>query len=97
VPAHHGAAQPALPGTGVERMLGKYDGVACHDLEKKVVGPAFKDVAAKYHAQTGVGTYLARQVKNGGVGVWGRVPMPPHSDVPDTDLDAVIAWILTSK
>jgi len=97
VPTPPVALQPALPATGVERMLAKYGCVACHDVEKKLVGPAFKDIAAKYHAQTGVGAYLARQVKNGAVGVWGRVPMPPHSDVPDTDLDAVIAWILTSK
>ena len=91
------ALHSALPATGVEQMLAKYGCVACHDVERKVVGPAFKDVAAKYHAQTGVGTYLARQVKNGGVGVWGRIPMPPQNDVPDADLDAIIAWILISK
>ena len=91
------AVQPALPATGVEQMLAKYGCVACHEVERKVVGPALKDVAAKYHAQTGVGTYLARQVKNGGVGVWGRIPMPPQNDVPDADLDAIIAWILISK
>jgi hypothetical protein len=48
------ALQPALPATGVEQMLAKYGRVACHDVERKVVGPAFEDVAAKYHAQTGV-------------------------------------------
>jgi cytochrome c len=78
-------------------MLAKYGCVACHAVDKKSVGPAFKDVAAKYHAQTGATTHLATQVKNGGVGVWGMVPMPPHTDVPNTDLDAMIGWILTAN
>jgi cytochrome c551/c552 len=94
VPTPSVAPQPA---TGVEGMLAKYGCVACHDVEKKVVGPAFKDIAAKYHEQTGAGSYLGRQVKNGAVGVWGRIPMPPQSDLPDTDLDAIIRWILASK
>ncbi|MBI3680784.1 MAG: c-type cytochrome [Acidobacteria bacterium] len=97
VPTSLVALQPALPATGVEGMLAKYGCVACHTVEKKVVGPAFKDVAAKYRAQTGAAAYLAVQVKNGGAGVWGMIPMPPHSDVSTTDLDAIIAWILTSK
>jgi cytochrome c551/c552 len=91
------ALQPALPATGVEGMLAKYGCVACHTVDKKVVGPTFKDVAAKYHSQTGAAAYLAMQVKNGSAGVWGMIPMPPHSDVPNTDLDAIIAWILTAK
>jgi cytochrome c551/c552 len=82
---------------GVEGLLAKYGCVACHGVEKKVVGPGFKEVAAKYREQAGAATYLAAQVKNGGAGVWGMIPMPPHSDVPNPDLDAIIAWILTSK
>ncbi len=89
--------QSALPATGVEGMLAKYGCVACHADERKVVGPAFKDVAAKYRGQTGAAAYLARQVKNGSTGVWGMIPMPPHSDLPSTDLDAIVTWILTSK
>ncbi len=97
VPTSLVALQPALPATGAEGMLAKYGCVACHTVEKKVVGPAFKDVAAKYRAQTGAAAYLAVQVKNGSAGVWGTIPMPPHSDVPTTDLDAIITWILTAK
>jgi cytochrome c len=78
-------------------MLAKYGCVACHADEKKGVGPAFKDVAAKYRAQTGAAAYLVMQVKNGSKGVWGTIPMPSHSDVPNTDLDTIIAWILRSK
>jgi cytochrome c len=91
------APQPALPATGVEGMLAKYGCVACHAVAKAVVGPAFTDVAAKYRAQTGAAAYLAGQVKNGGAGVWGTIPMPPHSDVPRTDLDTIITWILTAQ
>ncbi len=97
VPTSLAALQPALPTTGVESMLAKYGCVACHTAEKKVVGPAFKDVAAKYRAQRGAAAYLAAQVKNGSAGVWGMIPMPSHSDVPATDLDSMITWILTSK
>jgi len=97
VPTPLVAPQPALPTTGVEGLLAKYGCVACHAVEKRGVGPAFKDVAAKYRAQTGAAAYLAKQVKSGGAGVWGMIPMPPHSDVPNADLDAITAWILTSK
>jgi cytochrome c551/c552 len=96
-PAPPVARQPGLSVTGVEGMLEKYGCVACHTVEKKVIGPAFKDVAAKYRTQTGAATYLVMQVKNGSAGVWGRIPMPSHSDVPSTDLDTIITWILTSK
>jgi len=89
--------QSALPATGVEGMLTKYGCVACHTAEKRVIGPAFKDIAAKYRTQTDAATYLVTQVKNGSVGVWGMIPMPSHSDVSNTDLDTIITWILTSK
>ena len=89
--------QPALPATGVEGMLAKYGCVACHTVETKGIGPAFKDVAAKYRTQTDAATYLVMQVKNGGAGVWGMIPMPAHSDIPNTDLDTIITWILTAK
>ncbi len=78
-------------------MLAKYGCVACHAVDKKGVGPAFKDVAAKYHTQADAAAYLATQVKHGSRGVWGMIPMPPHPDVPETDLDTIIAWILTAK
>lgn len=91
------ALQSALPATGVEGLVTKYGCVACHASEKKGVGPAFKDVATKYRGQSDAAAYLAMQVKNGGTGVWGTIPMPPHSDVPNTDLETIIAWILAAK
>jgi cytochrome c len=75
----------------------KYGCVACHAVDKKVVGPSFKDVAAKYRNQAGAQKQLVAKVKNGGSGVWGAVPMPPNPTVPDADLNAIVKWILAQK
>jgi cytochrome c len=79
-----------------EDMLGKYGCTACHAVDHKVVGPAFKDVAAKYKGQD-VEAKLAAKVRNGGAGVWGQVPMTPNPQVPDSDLHALVKWILSLK
>jgi cytochrome c len=60
------------------------------------VGPAFRDVAAKYRDQQGVAETLETKVKNGGGGVWGDIPMPPNSAVPDAEVHEIVNWILTS-
>jgi cytochrome c len=79
-----------------EDMPAKYGCTACHAVDHKVVGPAFKDVAAKYKGQD-VEAKLVEKVKNGGAGVWGQVPMTPNPQVPDQDLHAVVKWILSQK
>jgi Cytochrome c551/c552 len=56
---------------------------ACHAINHKVVGPAFKDVAAKYHHNLKYVPYLAKMIKNGNVGIWGPVPMPPQNVTPE--------------
>ena len=91
-------AAPAAPAaTGAEGLLTKYVCSACHAVGTKLVGPAFKDVAAKYRdSRTPKRRWLAK-VKNGGAGVWGPVPMPPNAGVPDEDLHAMIKWILALK
>lgn len=91
------ALQHVLPATRVEGMLAKYGCVACHAVQRKLVGPSYKDIASKYRARTGAAAYLVMQVKNGGEGVWGTIPMPSNADVPSADLDTIIAWILKSK
>ncbi len=95
IPSSLATVPSPLPATGMEEKLTQYGCVACHAGDKTVVGPSFKDVATKYRTQAGAAAYLAKQVQNGGAGVWGTIPMPPHVDVPNTDLDAIIAWILT--
>ena len=70
---------------------------ACHAVDKKILGPAYQDVAAKYKGDTGALAKLTQKVKTGGSGVWGQVPMPPNSQVPDDDVKALVSWILTLK
>jgi cytochrome c len=70
---------------------------ACHAVDKKLVGPAFKDVAAKYRGDAKAPAYLADKVKKGSVGVWGQVPMPPNTQAKDEDVNALVKWILSLK
>ncbi len=69
--------------------------MACHQVEMKVVGPAYKDVAAKYKGQDGAVDMLAAKVKAGGSGVWGPVPMPPNVNVSDEDIKTIVSWVLS--
>jgi cytochrome c len=69
---------------------------ACHAVDKKMVGPAYQAVAAKYKGQAEAAALLAKKVREGGKGVWGPIPMPPHpaAKIGDADLAASIAWVL---
>jgi cytochrome c len=77
-------------------LAAKYNCQACHAPDNKLVGPSYKEVAAKYAGDAGAPAKLAKKVKDGGSGVWGQVPMPPNN-VPDADLNALVTWILASK
>ena len=68
--------------------------MACHGVDKKMVGPAYKDIAAKYKADAGAAALLTKHVREGSKGVWGAVAMPPQTKISDDDLKAVVAWIL---
>jgi cytochrome c len=69
--------------------------LGCHSVEKKVLGPAFKDVAAKYKGQD-VQAKLVEKVKKGGSGTWGPIPMPANSPVvSDKDIETLVKWVLT--
>ena len=70
---------------------------ACHTVDKKIVGPAYQDVAAKYKGDAGALAKLSQKVKTGGAGVWGPVPMPPNPQVADGDVKALVSWILNLK
>ena len=70
--------------------------MACHSLDKKVVGPAWKDVAAKYKGNAGAEEMLINKVKNGGKGVWGPTPMPPYSPrVSDANIKKLVDYVLS--
>lgn len=80
-----------------EELAKKYNCLACHAVDKKVVGPAYKEVAAKYKGDKAAADKLAAKVKAGGSGVWGAVPMPPNAAVPDADIKKLVTWILSAK
>ncbi len=88
------AATVAAPASAGVEMAKKYNCTACHAVDKKLVGPAYKDVAAKYKGDAAAATKLAEKVKKGGSGVYGPVPMPPNPNVPDADIKALVDWIL---
>jgi len=67
---------------------------ACHGTTQKIVGPSFREVAAKYAQDKDAESRLVAKVRQGGAGVWGQVPMPPNPGVKDADLKAIVAWIL---
>jgi len=71
--------------------------MSCHAVDKKVVGPSYKDVAKKYAGQADAAAKLEAKVKKGGSGVWGTVPMPPNPAVSDADIKKLVAWVLASK
>lgn len=95
-------AAAAKPGAPLDLKAGEAlmqkDGCgACHGIDKKIVGPAYVDVAAKYKGDAGALARLTQKVKAGGAGVWGQVPMPPNPQVPDDDIKALVSWILALK
>ena len=93
LPSAVGAATSDAAAT---QLLTKYNCQACHTVDKKLVGPAYKEVAAKYAGDSGAAAKLEQKVKNGGTGVWGAIPMPPNN-VPDADLKTLVEWILAQK
>jgi len=68
--------------------------MACHAVDKKVVGPAYQDVAKKYAGQKDAAATVAKNIKAGGSGKWGPVPMPPQAALSDADAQTLAAWIL---
>jgi cytochrome c len=71
--------------------------LACHAVDKKVVGPAFKDVAAKYATRKDAVEYLTAKIKKGGAGVWGPIPMPAQPQLTDAQAKELANWVLTAK
>ena len=80
-----------------EDLAKKHNCFACHAVDKKVVGPSYKDVAAKYRNDPQAEAKLFEKVKKGGSGVWGPVPMPPNATVPDGDIKKLVGWVLSQK
>ncbi|WP_198971871.1 c-type cytochrome [Xylophilus sp. ASV27] len=83
----------ALPAHADEALAKARNCMACHSVERKVVGPGFKAVAQKYAGQN-VTDQLAQKIMKGGAGVWGPVPMPANAQVSDAEARKLAAWIL---
>jgi len=71
--------------------------MACHAVDKKLVGPSYKEVALKYAGQKDAVDRLAAKILKGGAGVWGPVPMPANAQVSDADAKKLAAWVLTHR
>jgi cytochrome c len=71
--------------------------MACHAIDKKLVGPAYKDVAAKYKGDKTAADKLAAKVIKGGSGAWGAIPMPANPQVNDAEAKKLVAWVLSQK
>ena len=87
----------AAPALASEDLAKKHACTACHTVDKKLVGPAYKEVAKKYRGDAKAEAMLVDKVKKGGVGVWGQVPMPPNAAVPDADVKTLVKWIMSLK
>ena len=91
------AAGLAGPAFAQADLAQKKNCMACHAVDKKVLGPAYKDVAAKYAGQKDAVDKLAAKVVKGGTGVWGNIPMPANPQVNDAEAKQLVQWILTLK
>lgn len=92
-------AAPATPTTAAslqpEALLKANNCTACHAVEQKVVGPAFKEVAAKYAGKADALQQVAANIRAGGAGKWGTVPMPPYPGLTPAELDTLAKWVLS--
>jgi cytochrome c len=81
----------------LDELFTKHNCTGCHKVDKKLVGPAYKDVAAKYAGRKDAETYLVKKIKEGSTGVWGPIPMPANAAVPDAELSKMVKEILAAK
>ena len=87
----------ASPAFAQQDLAQKKNCMACHAVDKKLVGPAYKDVAAKYAGQKDAVDKLTQKVLKGGSGNWGAVPMPANPQVTEAEAKQLVQWVLTLK
>src|SRR5882672_7671071 len=80
-----------------QQLLKEKACLSCHTVDKKLVGPGYKEVAEKYKSRKDAEAYLAKKIKEGSTGVWGPIPMPPNGTVDDDDAKTLAKYILTLK
>jgi cytochrome c len=81
----------------VQKLLGTHACTACHALDKRVVGPSFREVAAKYAGDAAAGGRIAAKIRAGGQGTWGNVPMPPNASLSQGEAKTLADWVLQQK
>src|SRR5262245_3246940 len=92
------AAPEKRSGAGdIETLLAGSDCRSCHTSDRKLVGPSYNDIAARYAGETNAVEKLAHSIREGGSGSWGTVPMTPHPDLKDEQLQQIVTWILSLK
>ena len=91
------ATTPAVPDERGLELIGASDCTTCHAIDKKNIGPAYIDVAAKYENTPAVIDTLVSKVIKGGSGVWGAVPMTPHPNLPEADVREMVKYIMSLK
>ncbi|WP_277060378.1 c-type cytochrome [Rivihabitans pingtungensis] len=87
------ASAASLPAVASAELAKQHNCLSCHSVDKKVVGPSYKDIAAKYKGQS-VEAALIDKIKHGSKGVYGQIPMPANANVPDADVKTLVKWIL---
>src|SRR5437762_7679533 len=91
------AVTASAPALAQADLAQKKNCMACHAVDKKVVGPAYKEVAAKYAGQKDAVEKLAQKVMKGGSGTWGAVPMPANPQVNEAEAKQLVQWVLSQK
>lgn len=89
-----GMVQAAPDAAEVQEILKKNACLACHAVDKKILGPAYREIADKHKDDANAADVLTQHVRDGSVGVWGQVPMPPNPAISDEDLAKVVEWVL---
>jgi cytochrome c len=87
----------SMPTHASEALARKNDCLGCHAVATKLVGPAYKEVAARYAGQADAQAQLVQSMRNGGVGKWGDLPMPAHPKLSEADAKNLAAWVLNLK
>jgi cytochrome c len=90
-------AATSVPAFANAELAQKKNCMACHAVDKKVVGPAYKEVAAQYAGQKDAVDKLSQKVMKGGVGVWGAVPMPANPQITEAEAKQLVQWVLNQK
>jgi cytochrome c len=96
-PAPEPSPDTLASGDPMQKLLDSHACSGCHALDKRVVGPSFREISAKYRSDPKAASYLAAKIRAGGQGAWGQVPMPPNASVTADEASALAGWVLQQK